>query len=65
MCHLAPNLKNSTLVEIKHLNKVISHRKQSYISLTFQQIGEMPKLKLVIYADAGHRNLANGASQEG
>ena len=34
VCHLASNLKNSTLAGIKHLNKVISHLKQSNISLT-------------------------------
>ena len=28
VCHLASNLKNSALADIKHLNKVISHLKQ-------------------------------------
>ena len=36
VCHLASNLKNSALADIKHLNKVISHLKQSNISLKFQ-----------------------------
>ena len=27
VCHLASNLKNSTLADIKHLNKVVSHLK--------------------------------------
>ena len=65
VCHLASNLKNSTLDDIKHLNKVISHLKQSIVSLTFQNLGEVSNLKLVIYADAAHGNLVNGASQEG
>ena len=65
VCHLASNLKNSTLDDIKHLNKVISHLKQSNVSLTFQNLGEVSDLKLVIYADAAHRNLVNDASQEG
>ena len=63
-CHLASNLKNSTLADTKHLNKVISHLKQSNISLTFWYLGEISKLKLVIYADVAHGNLANGATQE-
>ena len=62
MCHLASHLENSTLVDIKNLNKVESHLKQSNISLTFQYFGKISKSKLVIYADAGHGNLANGAS---
>ena len=62
VCHLSSNLKNSTLVDIKHLSKVISHLKQSNISLTFQYIGEIVKLKLVLYADPANGNLANGAS---
>ena len=66
MCHLASNLENSTLADIKLLNKVISHLKQSNISLTSQYLGEISKLKLVIYADAAHGNLANErTSQEG
>ena len=65
VCHLASNLKNSTLADIKHLNKVISHLKQSNISLTFQYLGETSKLKLVIYADAAHGILENGVSQKG
>ena len=31
----------------------------------FHYLGEISKLKLVIYADAAHENLANGTSQEG
>ena len=46
VCHLASNLKYSTLADIKHLNKVISHVKQSNSSLTFQYLGEISKLKL-------------------
>ena len=38
VCHLVSNLKNSTLADIKHLNKVISHLKQSNISLRFQYL---------------------------
>ena len=64
-CHLASNLKNSTLADMKHLKKVISHLRQSNISLAFQHLGKISKLKLVFYADAAHGNLANGASQEG
>ena len=65
MCHLASNVKDSILADIKHLNKVISHLKQSNISLTFQYLGEISKLKLVIYVNAAQGNLANGASQKG
>ena len=65
VCHLVSNLKNSTSANIKHLNKVISHLKQSKISSTFQYLGEISKLKLVIYADAAHGNLGNDANQEG
>ena len=65
VCHLVSNLKNSTLDDIKHLNKVISHLKQSNVSVTFQNLGEVSNLKLVIYADAAYGNLVNGASQEG
>ena len=65
MCHLVSNLKNSTSANIKHLNKVISHLKQSKISSTFQYLGEISKLKLVIYADAAPGNLGNDANQEG
>ena len=57
MCYLASNLENSILADIKHLNKVISYLKQSNISFTFQYLGEISKLKLVIYADAAHGNL--------
>ena len=64
VCHLASNLKKSILADIKHLKKVLSHLK-SNISLTFQYLGEILKLKLVIYSDAAHQNLANGAIQEG
>ena len=63
MFHLASVLKNSTLADIKHLNKVISRLEQSNIPLTFQYLGEILKLKLVIYADPAHVNLGNGTSQ--
>ena len=65
VCHLASNLKNSTLADIKHLNKDIFHLKQWNISLIFQYLGEISKLKLVIYAVAAHGNAANGAGQDG
>ena len=64
VCHLTSNLKISTLRDIKHLNKVISNLKKSNLSLTFEYLGEMWKLELVIYADAAHVNLANGTNQE-
>ena len=62
MFHLASVLKNSTLADIKHLNKVISRLEQSNIPLTFQYLGEILKLKLV---DPAHANLGNGTSQAG
>ena len=62
VCHLASNLKKSILADIKHLKKVLSHLK-SNISLTFQYLGEILKLKWVIYSGAAHENLANGAIQ--
>ena len=61
--HLAANhLKNSTLADVEHLNNATSHLKQSTVSLIFQDLGEISKLKLAIYADAAHGNLANGAN---
>ena len=49
---------------------MISHLKESTFSLTCQYLGEISKLKLVVYADVAHGNAAyadaaNGARQEG
>ena len=40
VCHLTSNLKISTLGDLKHLNKVISHLKKSNLSLTFEYLGK-------------------------
>lgn len=70
VCHVAPNLKNSTLAHIKHLNSHISSKRIKIFSLTCQYLGEISKLKLVVYADVAHGNAAyadaaNGVRQEG
>ena len=65
VCQLATNLKNATISDVKYFNKIICHLKQSNNPLKFQYLGDISKLRFIIYADAAHRNLVNGASQEG
>ena len=65
MCQLATNLKNATISDVKYFNKIICHLKQSNNPLKFQYLGDISKLRFIIYADAAHGNLVNGASQEG
>ena len=62
---LMPNLKNATISDVKYFNKIICHLKQSNNTLKFQHLGDISKLKFIIYADAAHGNLVNGVSQEG
>ena len=65
VCQLATNLKNATISDVKYFNKIICHLKQSNNPLKFQHLGDISKLRFIIYADAAHGNLVNSASQEG
>ena len=65
VCQLATNLKNATISDVKYFNKIVCHLKQSNNPLKFQHLGDISKLRFIIYADAAHGNLVNGASQEG
>ena len=65
MCQLATNLKNATISDVKYFNKIICHLKQSNNPLKFLHLGDISKLRFIIYADAAHGNLVNGACQEG
>ena len=64
VCQLATNLKNATIPDVKYFNKIICHLKQSNNPLKFQHLGDISKFRFIIYADAAHGNLVNGASQE-
>ena len=63
VCQLGTNFKNSGEQEIKYANKVITHLKQDPAKIIYKQLGKDENLKLVVYANASHRNLPDGGSQ--
>ena len=60
---LAGRLHNSTINEIKRLNKIIKRTKLENVELKFQNLGT--DLEITLYSDASFGNLHDGGSQGG
>ena len=64
VCQLGTNFKNCDGQDIKYANKITTHIKQDPVQITYQHLGN-DDLKILIFADASHRNLVDGGSQLG
>jgi len=62
-CKVANFGKNSTVRSLVETNRVIKHLKSEKVRLMFPILGNPELMEIVVYADASHANLPNGASQ--
>ena len=59
---LSTSLKSPTVENIKLAHKCMKKMKSQNVHLTFPDIGDISKSKLVVYCDASHANLPDGVS---
>lgn len=65
ICQLATRLNSATVEELFKANKVIRLLKNNNLTLTYQNLGKIENLKLVIFSNASFANLPGGGSQGG
>ncbi|XP_078490921.1 uncharacterized protein LOC144747058 [Ciona intestinalis] len=63
VCVLATNFNKATVKDIVHCNKVIRKLHNEDLKIKFMSLGDVEKLKLVVYSDAAFANLHDGGSQ--
>ena len=63
--HLGNRIKNAKVEDITLANKEVRNLKLHECELLFPDIGDLTKLKLVLYNDAAYANLPDGVSSTG
>ena len=62
-CETSVRFKDATQKDIKHLNKTINYLKQHPLTLTFKNMGDLKKCKIMGYSDASFLNLPDENSE--
>ena len=63
MCQLSTELKGATVEDLKRANKCVNLLKSKNIKMRFENVGDLQKTHLVVFADAIYGNFAGSASQ--
>ena len=64
-CQLATRLKSGTVKDLSEVNKLIRQLKSYSLQLRYIKLGKDKDLKIIVFTDGAHGNLADGGSQGG
>ena len=64
-CEASVRFKNASVADLKEANKVITFMQNNPLKVTFPDMGDLCKVKIVGFADAAFRNLDREGSQGG
>ena len=64
-CELSTHVKNATVADVKKANKQLKHLQSRTVRLRISDVGDLSAARLVVFSDASHANLPQGASQGG
>jgi len=65
VCLISSGIKEATIQDFYDCNQVINKLKKRDVSVKHHSLGNLKNLKFVLFSDASHKNLYNGASQGG
>ena len=64
-CETSTSVKNATVEDVMHANKVVRKAKSYTVRLRFRDLGDVKRAELISFSDASLGNMNNGASQGG
>ena len=65
VCVTSTGIKDATVKDFHDCNQVIERLKRKHVCIKHHSLGNLKNLKFILFSDASHKNLYNGASQGG